>query len=146
MPRPRVLLAHGNTDCRKIYGSVLIHEGYEVDMASDLASALRCLAGEHFDVIVADLYLFGVDDECFLRVVKGSRIASHIPFVVLTGWTTAPHRDLALELGADYFLPLPVRPRELLSLLSNVIGAPEIGTPHTLPMSDPSDHSIANGF
>lgn len=146
MPRPRVLLAHGNTDCRKIYGSVLVHGGYEVETSSDLASALSSLAGGHFDVIVADLYLFGVDDECFLRVVKRSRIASHIPFIVLTGWTTAPHRDLALELGADYFLPLPVRPRELLSLLSNVIGPSEFGSPHGLPMSDPSDHSIANGF
>ena len=146
MPRPRVLLAHGNTDCQKIYGSVLVHAGYEVDLSSDLASALSYLAGGHYDVIVADLYLFGVDDECFLRVIKASQIASHIPFIVLTGWTTEPHRRLAIELGADYFLPLPVRPRELLSLLSNMIGPSEIGTPHLRPMSNPSDHSIANGF
>lgn len=146
MPRPRVLLAHGNTDCQKIYGSVLVHEGYEVETSSDLASALASLAGDHYDVIVADLYLFGVDDECFLRVVKNSPIAAHIPFIVLTGWTTEPHRRLAIELGADYFLPLPVRPRELLSLLSNLVGPAVIGTPHALPMSNPNDHSIANGF
>ena len=146
MPRPRVLLAHGNTDCRKIYGSVLSYEGYEVDMSSDLASALNNLAAGHYDVIVADLYLLGVDDECFLRVVKSSRLASHIPFVVLTGWTTEPHRQLAMDLGADFFLPLPVRPRELLSLLSSVVGPPQIGAPHALPMSNPNDHSIANGF
>lgn len=146
MPRPRVLLAHGNTDCRKIYGSVLAHEGYEVDTSSDLESALSCLAGAHYDVIVADLYLFGVDDECFLRVIKGSRIATHIPFVVLTGWTTEPHRKLAMELGADYFLPLPVRPRELLALLASVVGPSEMGMPHAIPMSNPNDHSIANGF
>src|SRR5690242_21513792 len=121
MPRPRVLLAHGNTDCLKIYGSVLTHEGYEVDMSSDLASALSCLTGSHYDVIVADLYLFGADDECFLRVVKGSRIAAHIPFIVLTGWTTEPHRGLALQLGADYFLPLPVRPRELLAPVPGLV-------------------------
>ena len=146
MPRPRVLLAHGNTDCRKIYGSVLAYDGYEVDMSSDLASALSSLASSHYDVIVADLYLLGVDDECFLRVVKRSRLASHIPFVVLTGWTTEPHRQLAMELGADYFLPLPVRPRELLALLSSVVGPSEIGTPHSFPLSNPNDHSIANGF
>jgi two-component system, OmpR family, phosphate regulon response regulator OmpR len=146
MPRPRVLLAHGNTDCRKIYGSVLTHEGYEVDMSSDLESALSCLAGGHYDVIVADLYLFGVDDECFLRVVKGSRIASHIPFVVLTGWTTEPHRKLAVELGADYFLPLPVRPRELLALVSSVVAPSETRAAHAFQVSNPNDHSIANGF
>ena len=145
MPRPRVLLAHGNADCLKIYGSVLTHEGYQVEMSSDLDSALSCLSSGHYDVIVADLYLFGANDECFLRVVKGSRIAAHIPFVVLTGWTTEPHRRLAVELGADHFLPLPVRPRELLALLSSVVAPVEL-TPRALPMGNPSDHRIANGF
>ena len=146
MPRPRVLLAHGNTDCLKIYGSVLTHEGYEVETSSDLESALGCLSRGHYDVIVADLYLFGVEDECFLRVVKGSRIAAHIPFVVLTGWTTEPHRRLAVELGADYFLPLPVRPRELLALLGSVVAPPQLGMPRGLPLGSPNDHSLANGF
>jgi DNA-binding response OmpR family regulator len=146
MPRPRVLLAHGNTDCRKIYGSVLDHGGYEVDLSGDLASALSCLASGHYDVIVADLYLFGTDDECFLRVVKRSRIAAHIPFIVLTGWTTEPHRGLARELGADYFLPLPVRPRELLALISGLVAAPEMSNVPSLPTSNPNDHPIANGF
>ena len=146
MPRPRVLLAHGNTDCRKIYGSVLAHEGYEIDLSSDLESALSCLASGHYDVIVADLYLFGADDECFLRVVKGSRIAAHIPFIVLTGWTTEPHHELAVELGADYFLPLPVRPRELLAFLSDLVEPPAVSTLPSLPASNPNDHSIANGF
>ena len=59
MARPRVLLAHGNADCRKIYGSVLTHEGYEVDMSSDLETALSHLGRGHCDVIVADLYLYG---------------------------------------------------------------------------------------
>ena len=145
MPRPRVLLAHGNTDCLKIYGSVLTHEGYEVEMSGDLDSALSCLSSGHYDVIVADLYLFGAEDECFLRVVKGSRIAAHIPFVVLTGWTTEPHRRLAVDLGADHFLPLPVRPRELLALLSSVVAPVEL-TPHALPRGNPNDHTIANGF
>ena len=146
MPRPRVLLAHGNADCQKIYGSVLTHEGYEVEMSSDLETALTALAVGHYDAIIADLYLLGVDDECFLRVVKGSPVAAHVPFIVLTGWTTEPHRRLAVELGADYFLPLPVRPRELLALLASVIPPSETQTPHSLRMGHPNDHSIANGF
>src|SRR5689334_5966420 len=146
MPGPRVLLAHGNADCLRIYGGVLTHEGYEVDAAADCDSALSHLAHGHHDVIVADLYLFGDADECLLRVVKATRIAAHIPFIVLTGWTTEPHRRLALELGVDYFLPLPVRPRELLALLSSVLDAPEIGAPRGLRIGNPNDHSVAKGL
>jgi len=125
---------------------VLTHEGYEVDTATDLDSALGHLDGSHHDVIIADLYLFGGDDECLLRVVKASRFAAHIPFVVLTGWTTEPHRRLAIELGVDYFLPLPVRPRELLALLASVLTPAEIGPPRALRIGDPNDHSIAKGI
>jgi len=146
MPGPRVLLAHGNADCRRIYGSVLIHEGYEVDTSSDLDSALAHLAHGHHDVIVADLYLFGEADECLLRVVKGSRAAAHIPFIVLTGWTTEPHRRLALELGVDYFLPLPVRPRELLALIASVLAPSDVGSPRTIRITTSSDHAVPNGF
>ena len=146
MPRPRVLLAHGNADCRKIYGSVLTHEGYEVDTAGDLESALGHLTQSHHDVIVADLYLFGPGDECLLRVVRSSPLAAHIPFVVLTGWTTEPHRHLALELGVDHFLPLPVRPRELLTILSNLLAPSDILSPQSLRVSNPNDHSVAKGI
>jgi len=146
MPRPRVLLAHGNADCLRIYGSVLTHEGYEVDTSSDVDSALSYLARGHHDVIVADLYLLGRADECLLRVVKGSRIAAHVPFIVITGWTTEPHRRLALELGVDYFLPLPVRPRELLALLAGLLTPSEIGPPRVLRIGNPSDHSVVKGL
>ena len=146
MPRPRVLLAHGNIDCQKIYGSVLTHAGYDVETSSDLEKALSALSVGHYDAIVGDLYLFSAADECFLRVVKGAPNAAHVPFIVLTGWTTEPHRRLAVELGADYFLPLPVRPRELLALLASVIPVSAAQTSHALPMGNPNDHSIANGF
>ena len=125
---------------------MLSHEGCEVDAASDLDSALSYLAHDHHDVIIADLYLFGGDDECLLRVVKASGIAAHTPFIVLTGWTTEPHRRLAMELGVDYFLSLPVRPRELMALVSSVLTPAEIGAPRAHPSGDPNDHSIAKGI
>ena len=146
MARPRVLLAHGNADCQKIYGSVLLHQGYEVDAASDLESALVQIDRAPYDVIVADLYLFGRGDECLLRVVKGMPRAAHIPFVVLTGWTTEPHRQLAMAIGSDYFLALPVRPRELSAVLSTLLATPETRPVRALPRSDPNSHTIANGL
>lgn len=146
MPGPRVLLAHGNADCRRIYGSVLTHEGYEVDESSDLDSAVAYLARGHHDVIVADLYLFGGADECLLRVVKASHAAAHIPFIVLTGWTTEPHRQLAFALGVDHFLPLPVRPRELLALIASVLEPSDAGPPRATRINSQSDHAVANGF
>jgi DNA-binding response OmpR family regulator len=125
---------------------VLVHDGYEVDTSSDLGSALARIDRAHYDVIVADLYLFGGEDECLLRVVKGMPRVSHIPFVVLTGWTTEVHRQLAMALGTDYFLALPVRPRELSAVLSSLLGTAG-DTAGTRAVGERSQyHSIVNGL
>ena len=72
-------------------------------------------------------------------------MAAHVPFVVLTGWATEPHRRLAMELGVDQFLPLPVRPRELLAIVSSILG-PDFRAPASTRKSSSVDHRVANGL
>ena len=136
MPKPRVLLAHDNADCRKIYGSMLEIGGYDVDISDHGDVALGMLASARFDILVTDLYLRSLEDECLLRRIRRGGW-SHLPVVVLTGWTTEPHRELARVEGADIFLPLPVGPRQLLSAVNRLLGGP--ATPASL------SPGIANG-
>ena len=124
MAKGRILLAHGNADCQTIYGSVLTHAGYDLDIASDVDSALRRLGEQSYDVVVADLYLPSSDDECLLRRMRHGPSASHIPVVVLTGWSTEAHRQVALEEDADEFLSLPTRPRELVVAVEAIMEHP----------------------
>ena len=52
MANGRILLAHANADCQKIYGSVLAYDGYEVDVVSDVESALARIATVPVDLVV----------------------------------------------------------------------------------------------
>ena len=146
LDRPRVLLAHGNADCRKIYGTVLGFDGFAVDTASDLESAIGQLSVGHYDVVVSDLYLSSRGDECLIRVMKGSAEMAHLPVVVLTGWTTESHRKLALELGAERFLGLPIRPRELSAILDQVLGRSPARLVQSIPPLKPTEPHVANGL
>ena len=122
MPGQRVLLAHENPDCVRIFGSVLEHAGYEVVVADDADSATSMLGGSAFDLVITDLYLRSTGDECFVRSLRRERMWSHIPAVVLTAWTTSAHRRLALDEGADLFLALPVGPRQLVHAVDELLG------------------------
>ena len=145
MAKGRVLLAHENVDCRKIYGSVLTFEGYEVEVASDGDAALQLLATLAFDVIVSDLYLSSATDECFVRLVRANAFSAHLPVVVITGWTTEVHRLLALEEGADSFLALPLRPRELSQAIARLLTEPQRPLQHFGSSMRP-DTTVANGL
>lgn len=145
MTRQRVLLAHGNADCQRIYGSVLGFAGYDVVIVGDMESALARLAAEHYDVIVSDLYLASADDECLLRVVRSSTVTSHLPVVIITGWTTQPHYQLALDLFADRFLPLPIRPRDLTRIVGELLGRDDRPALSSTRRDEPEGRPLANG-
>ena len=124
MAKGKILLAHANRDCQTIYGSVLVHEGFEVDVVGDADSAIRRLSTTSYDLVVADLYLESTADECLLRRLRREKYLANLPVIVLTGWTTESHRRLAMDEDADDFLPLPTRPRELVDAVTSLLGKP----------------------
>ena len=145
MAKGRILLAHGNTDCQTIYGSVLRHEGYDIDIASDVESALECLGRLSYDLVIADLYLRSPADECLLRRMRHEPFAAHLPVVVLTGWSTESHRQVAMDEEADEFLPLPTRPRELIAAVAAILGQPPRRSARTSdPIESEGNRPIAN--
>ena len=125
MARQRLLLAYENPDCLKIYGSVLEFAGYDVSLADSGDQAFARLAGSAFDLLITDLYLGSVDDHCFVRRVRRQAGWAYLPIIVLTGWSTARDRRLALEEGADLFLPMPLGPRQLLQAVRDLLGPGE---------------------
>lgn len=146
MAKGRVLLAHGNADCLKIYGSVLNFGGYSVEIASDGDTAMRLLGALPFDAVVTDLYLQSDVDECLLRQIRACNFSAHLPVVIITGWTTDQHKRLAMTEGADAFLPLPLRPRELLDVVDPMLVQPHTPLPLLGALSERQDRTLANGY
>ncbi|HEX4469316.1 MAG TPA: response regulator [Gemmatimonadaceae bacterium] len=129
MAKGHILLAHGNRDCQTIYGSVLVYEGFQVDIAEDADSAIRKLSIKSYDLVVADLYLESTDDECLVRRLRRDSSLTNVPVVVLTGWTTEAHRQIASDADADDFLALPTRPRDLVDAVVSLLSKPRRQTP-----------------
>ncbi|MFD9339191.1 response regulator [Streptomyces sp. NPDC060028] len=87
---------------------------YEVDAASDGASALELAAARHPDVVVLDL---GLPDMDGVEVIKGLRGWTRVPILVLSARHSSDEKVEALDAGADDYVTKPFGMDELLARL-----------------------------
>ncbi len=111
---------------------------FELDFASDLASAREKLKQRNYDAILLDLSLPDGDGLRFLtemaqlvslRTSSGAAAAVP-PVLILTGQTEVPSRVAAFQLGADDFLAKPFEPLELEARLLARIKKSQIQKEH----------------
>jgi DNA-binding response OmpR family regulator len=85
--------------------------GFAVDCTNAAEQAGNALAAEHFDLVVLDIALPGIDGLTFLRRLRNS--GSQLPVLILTARETLATKVEALDLGADDFLVKPFEQTEL---------------------------------
>ena len=121
--QPRILVVEDDASVRNATRMLLKGEGYSVAAVATLAEALQAGAAEPpLDLLVTDYHLR--DGETGMQVINALRRALGRPLraVLVTGDTsTAMH-----ELPTDPYLRIaskPMRPEELLKLLSELLSA-----------------------
>ena len=85
---------------------------YDVDLATDGASALRAAVHQPPDLVILDLGLPDVDG---MDVILRLRAWTTVPIVVLSGRTGSADRVAALDAGADDYVAKPFEINELLA-------------------------------
>src|SRR5687767_7330907 len=85
----------------------------KVELAFDGHSGLACAQKQHFDLVVLDLMLPGVDGLEICRRLRERPV--YTPIMMLTAKAAELDRVLGLELGADDYLTKPFSIRELVA-------------------------------
>ena len=111
-PRSRILLVDDETAIQRAVGPLLRSRGYDVDVASTGADALRMIGEQPPDLIVLDL---GLPDIEGTEVCRRVRTTSQVPIVVLSARGAEADKVNALDLGADDYVTKPFGPEELLA-------------------------------
>lgn len=88
--------------------------GFHVSEAHTGLSGLRQLSESHFDVVILDLMLPGMNG---LEVLRSLGPHRRVPILMLTARGDEPDRIVGLEMGADDYLPKTASPREILAHL-----------------------------
>ena len=114
----RLLVVEDDPDLAQLARLHLEDEGFRVRVEHDGSEALRLAQREHFDLVVLDLMLPGMNG---LEVCRALRQGpDYVPIIVVTAKGGELDRVLGLELGADDYLAKPISYRELVARVRSI--------------------------
>lgn len=113
VPHRRVLVVEDNADLADLLRIHLQDLGCNVAVACDGHAGLAMARDGHYDLIILDLMLPGMDGVELCKRIRAAR--DYVPILMLTARSAEIDRVLGLEVGADDYLTKPFSIRELLA-------------------------------
>ena len=95
----------------------LLHEGYQVEKSGNGREALRMALENHYDLILLDIMLPGLDG---WQVCREIRKKSNVPIIMITAKVETFDKVLGLELGADDYIVKPFDTKEVIARIKAV--------------------------
>jgi len=96
----------------------LIHEGYQVETEMDGREGLKKVKEKHFDLILLDIMLPGING---MEVCRRIRQFSNIPVIIVTARDEITSKVMGLDIGADDYITKPFAIEELLARIRVVL-------------------------
>ncbi|MHB8136870.1 MAG: sigma-54-dependent transcriptional regulator [Smithellaceae bacterium] len=118
MRKLNILLVEDGRSQREMLRDFLIKEGHRVMEAETGETAIKTVAGNHFDLILLDYKMPGMDGMEVLKEIK--RINHEIDVVIITAYGTIETAVEAIKVGAIDYITKPIELEELLILLDRV--------------------------
>ncbi len=115
MTKQKVLLADDDAGLRKLIGTTLGTEDFELVQARDGEEALDLARQEHPDLILLDVNMPKLDGFEVCRLLKRDPATSAIKIVMLTARGNESDRAEGREAGADDYFIKPFSPVQLLN-------------------------------
>jgi DNA-binding response OmpR family regulator len=116
----RILLVEDNRDILANLADYLELKGYSVDCAQDGLSGLHLATSGHYDLLVLDVMLPGLDGYSLCRRLR-EEARSSVPVIMLTARDQLDDRLQGFQSGADDYLIKPFALSELAARIEAVL-------------------------
>ncbi|HUG23027.1 response regulator [Piscinibacter sp.] len=120
-----VLVIEDNPVNQEVIGQMLRHLGLKVRVAAGALQGLRALCEAHFDLVLMDIQMPGMDGVealSWFRRGTGGRFSfitpTNTPVIAVTANALGGDQDRFLALGFDDYLSKPFRQSQLLTMLT----------------------------
>lgn len=131
----RILVIEDNRDILANVLDYLQLKGYTVDCAQDGVSGLHLAVSEHYDLIVLDIMLPGMDGYQVCQRLREDA-SRDTPIIMLTARDELDDRLKGLRSGADDYLIKPFALSELVARIEAILRRSQGGSRHTLEVAD----------
>jgi len=120
--KPNILLVEDDQSIADEVRDDLISRGYVVEHAADGAVALRTVQSRHYDLLIVDRMLPGLDG---LAVIERLRtLGNRTPVLVLSALSAVDDRVRGLKAGGDDYLSKPFAFMELAARVEALLRRP----------------------
>ncbi len=108
----KILIIEDEAKIARFVELELKHEGYEVSKEEDGRAGLDLALSEHFDLILLDIMLPGLNG---IEVLRRLRMKKDTPVIMLTARDAVMDKVSGLDAGADDYITKPFAIEELLA-------------------------------
>jgi DNA-binding response OmpR family regulator len=121
MKKYRLIVIDDHHDTLELLKFNLLSEGYEVKAFFNAVDALKYVTAENTDLVITDWMLPEMDGLDLCRNLKHNPSTQDIPVVMLTGKSDEIDVVTALEVGAEEYIPKPIRIKEMLTRVKKIL-------------------------
>jgi two-component system, sensor histidine kinase and response regulator len=119
-----ILVAEDNPVNQLVIQGMLAKRGYAADLVANGREALEALDRERHAAVLMDVQMPELDGYETTRLMRASEDGDRrLPIIALTAGALEGDREASLEAGMDDYLPKPLRPDQLDSVLERWLGA-----------------------
>ncbi|MHB1037730.1 MAG: response regulator [Pirellulales bacterium] len=119
----RILLVEDNPANQKLATYVLQDRGHLVEIAEDGQEAVSWTEQNHYDVILMDVQMPGMDGlEATAAIRRREGAGRRTPIIAMTAHAMKGDRDRCLAGGMDGYLSKPVNAQEMIALVESLAG------------------------
>lgn len=115
----RILLADDELHMLESLHALMRHYGYSVEIAHGGQAAIEKLSSSHYDILLLDLKMPGVDGHAVMEYMAGDGVETLT--IVVSGETSYKEMSRALRNGGYDYLKKPYAPEELIATVNNAI-------------------------
>lgn len=115
----KILLVEDDNNLRNLLSEYLGTLGYKVKEASSGVAALDLFLSEHFDLLISDIMMPGMDGNDLVSKIK--RHKKDMPVIMLTALDHIVDKAKSFENGADDYMTKPIHFTELKLRISALL-------------------------
>ena len=117
----RVLIVDDNALNREVATDLLLAVDMKVDSAADGFEALRKLSEQHYDVVLMDVHMAGLDGLSAARQIRAQPHLARLPIIAVTAQVIVEERAATLAAGMNAHLTKPIDEAALYATLMQVL-------------------------
>ncbi len=116
-----ILIVDDDHHLRLSFDKLLTQDGHTVSMVSSGEAALPRVRSEHFDLIIMDVRLPGMDGLLTFKAIR--EIEPLLPVIIMTAFGTTETAITATKMGAFDYILKPFNIPEMLALIEKAVEA-----------------------